>query len=164
MTRIFIGGSLSFSYGIEYFVKNFTEHLMTIHSMALSHLGLSTAFSRCVGRFEKYRRCEQKKKMFGREIDQIPFPVILRFPSPQQDLRHGDAPLGDIEVPLVDAPLQQCAAVQRHQILHCHVAVIPGIDKAVPAAQLHQLQQHTEVDAVLGCAARHLAPDTSWRG
>ena len=65
-------GSLSFSYGIEYFVKNFTESLNELFTVWHFPSGLSTAFSRCVGRFEKYRRCEQKKKALSRENDQAP--------------------------------------------------------------------------------------------
>ena len=74
--------SLSF-YFIEYFVKNFTESLNELFTVLHFPSGLSTALAPLFPRLFKYRRCEQKKKAFGREIDQTLFLYHACFSKPR---------------------------------------------------------------------------------
>ena len=83
--------------------------------------------------------------------------------APQQLTGHAAAQLGQVKAALINAPLEQCAPVQHHQLLHHLIRVVGGVNAALLLAQGDKLQQYTEIDAaVVFCSTRCSGYRSPW--
>jgi len=94
-----------------------------------------------------YRTKKDRKRWAKQHLQSIADSVFRLTPAVQQGSGHPAAAVHQIEALFVDAPLEQHAAVERHQIGHQLLRVAQGGDTALLLAGGGQLPQDAEIDA-----------------